>query len=201
MNNFTLQVGFRDSVTDAQQVFRSLLKVMSEPGVIDVLDQTEALDNLSPAAFSTCLTLLDSTTQLWLSERFDTDSVARNLSFHSGCRLTQQVNDADFVLCPADQLPPLERLKLGSAEYPDRGCTLLVQVDQLSDKALPGAVVLRLQGPGIPDQRSLSVDSLPMALLSYLTERPDPFPLGLDIVLLAGRSVTAIPRTTIVEVN
>ncbi|UTW04527.1 phosphonate C-P lyase system protein PhnH [Amphritea atlantica] len=201
MNSIALQIGFRDSVTNAQQVFRSLLTVMSEPGVIETLDQTEALDTLSPAAFSTCLALLDSTTRLWLAERFAIDSVIRNLSFHSGCRLTGNANEADFVLCPADQLPPLELLKLGSAEYPDRGCTLLVQVGQLSDRVLPGADVLRLQGPGIADQRILSVESLPAELIRYLTERPDPFPLGLDIVLLAGGSVTAIPRTTIVEVN
>ncbi|WP_299197016.1 phosphonate C-P lyase system protein PhnH [uncultured Amphritea sp.] len=201
MNSIALQVGFKDAVTDAQQVFRSLLKVMSEPGVIEQLDQTDTLETLCPAAFSTCLALLDSTTRIWLAESFDNDSVSKNLSFHTGCRLTRDVSEADFVLCRADQLPALSQLKLGSAEYPDRGCTLLVQVAQLSDIALPGATQLTLQGPGIPGQRSISVDSLPAELTRYLTERPDPFPLGLDIVLLGGDAVIAIPRTTVVEVN
>lgn len=201
MNSIALQAGFKDAVTDAQQVFRSLLKVMSEPGVIEQLDQSGALETLCPAAFSTCLALLDSTTRIWLAESFNSDSVLKNLSFHTGCHLTRDLSEADFVLCRADQLPALDQLKLGSAEYPDRGCTLLVQVAQLSDMALPGATHLTLQGPGIPDQRSLSVVSLPTTLISYLTARPDPFLLGLDIVLLADNVATAIPRTTRVEVN
>jgi alpha-D-ribose 1-methylphosphonate 5-triphosphate synthase subunit PhnH len=36
--------------------------------------------------------------------------------------------------------------------------------------------------------------------LSYLTERPHRFPLGLDLILVCGERVTAIPRTTDVEV-
>lgn len=201
MNSIALQVGFKEPVTDAQQVFRSLLKAMSEPGVIEKLDQAEALDTLCPAGFASCLALLDAATKIFLNGSFATDLVAKNLSFHTGCRLTQTISDADFVLCRADQLPQLDQLKLGSAEYPDRGCTLLVQVDQLSDTALPESAVLHLQGPGIPERRILSVVSLPAALISYLTERPDPFPLGLDIVLLADNAITAIPRTTLVEVN
>ncbi|SEQ11020.1 alpha-D-ribose 1-methylphosphonate 5-triphosphate synthase subunit PhnH [Amphritea atlantica] len=201
MNSIALQIGFQEPVTDAQQVFRSLLKVMSEPGVIESLDQATTLETLCPAAFSTCLALLDSTTRIWLAEPFNSDAVAKNLSFHTGCRLTQTVGEADFVLCRADQLPQLDQLKRGSAEYPDRGCTLLVQVDQISDTALPESTVLRLQGPGIPGQRTLAISSLPRELIHYLTGRPDPFPLGLDIVLLADNVVTAIPRTTRVEVN
>lgn len=201
MNSIALQVGFQEPVTDAQQVFRSLLKVMSEPGVIEPLDQAEGLDTLCPAGFASCLALLDASTKLFLNGSLDTDQVAKNLSFHTGCRLTETLSEADFVLCRADQLPQLDQLKLGSAEYPDRGCTLLVQVDQLADTALPESTVLRLQGPGIPGQRTLAISSLPRELIHYLTGRPDPFPLGLDIVLLADNVVTAIPRTTRVEVN
>ncbi|ECC7020622.1 carbon-phosphorus lyase subunit PhnH, partial [Salmonella enterica] len=41
---------------------------------------------------------------------------------------------------------------------------------------------------------------LPDCLLHELTERPHPFPLGVDLLLTCGERLLAIPRTTHVEV-
>lgn len=41
---------------------------------------------------------------------------------------------------------------------------------------------------------------LPECILHELTERPHPFPLGIDLILTCGERLLAIPRTTHVEV-
>ncbi|CDZ85301.1 carbon-phosphorus lyase complex subunit [Citrobacter koseri] len=41
---------------------------------------------------------------------------------------------------------------------------------------------------------------LPECLIHELTERPHPFPLGVDLILTCGERLLAIPRTTHVEV-
>ncbi|NKN32970.1 phosphonate C-P lyase system protein PhnH [Marichromatium bheemlicum] len=201
MSQPQLQAGFANPVEDSQQAFRHLLKVMSEPGVIRPLAAATALDTLTPATFSACQTLLDATTTLWLGGALDTETVRANLGFHSGCRIVVDPAAADFVLARAGELPELMTLRAGTAEYPDRSCTLLVQVEALATTATEQATALRLSGPGIATSRQLGVTGLDTRLTRYLVERPHPFPLGLDLVLLAQDQVAAIPRTTRVEVN
>ena len=41
---------------------------------------------------------------------------------------------------------------------------------------------------------------LPECIIHELTERPHPFPLGIDLILTCGERLLAIPRTTHVEV-
>ena len=196
-----LQKGFDEPVRDAQQAFRQLLKVMSEPGVIRMLDHVDALGELSPAALTTLLSLMDQTTSLWLSPSLDTELIRTNLNFHAGAPRVDQPADADFVMAKAGELTSLDGLKIGEPEYPDRSCTLVIQLDQLeAGDDQPDLLTLKLSGPGIPGQRMLSLSHPGEALLAYLLERPDPFPQGLDLILVSGTRVAAIPRTTQVEV-
>ena len=59
--------------------------------------------------------------------------------------------------------------------------------------------MLRLTGAGIAEER-MSAPQLPKCILHELTERPHPFPLGIDLILTCGERLLAIPRTTHVEV-
>lgn len=201
MTTAQLQHGFNEPVHDAQQAFRTLMKVMSEPGVLRTLNQAEGIVPLAPAAVTTLLALLDQTTALWLSPSLNTEAVRSNLSFHAGAPLIDASTRADFVAALPGELPELGTLRIGEPDYPDRSCTLLLQVEQLAADANElAAVGLTLSGPGIPDQRTLYISHPGDDLLNYLVTRPDPFPQGLDLILLAGDCVTAIPRTTQVEV-
>lgn len=65
--------------------------------------------------------------------------------------------------------------------------------------SLEQGIALRLTGPGIEHQRIIS-PQLPPALLDYLLNRPQRFPLGLDFLLTCGECLLALPRTTHVEV-
>lgn len=52
MTDALLKPGFSQPVADAQQAFRVLLKVMSEPGVIRQLQQAEGIECLAPAGMT-----------------------------------------------------------------------------------------------------------------------------------------------------
>ncbi|EFA7783627.1 carbon-phosphorus lyase subunit PhnH, partial [Escherichia coli O157:H7] len=65
--------------------------------------------------------------------------------------------------------------------------------------SLSGGRMLRLTGAGIAEERMIA-PQLPECILHELTERPHPFPLGIDLILTCGERLLAVPRTTHVEV-
>ncbi|CSE80590.1 carbon-phosphorus lyase complex subunit [Shigella sonnei] len=88
----------------------------------------------------------------------------------------------------------LNALSTDTAVAPEAGATLILQVASLS-----GGRMLRLTGAGIAEERMIA-PQLPECILHELTERPHPFPLGIDLILTCGERLLAIPRTTHVEV-
>ena len=88
----------------------------------------------------------------------------------------------------------LNALSSGTAVAPEAGATLILQVVSLS-----GGRMLRLTGAGIAEERMIA-PQLPECILHELTERPHPFPLGIDLILTCGERLLAVPRTTHVEV-
>lgn len=194
----TLIRGFDDAVHDAQRAFRQVLKAMSEPGTAVRLDCPESPAGMAPASFALCQSLLDSETALWRSNEFRRDAIGQNLRFHTGVRLTEKRGDATFALAYPSELDSLEGFSRGSAEYPETGTTLILQVE-LSEDGNRGQC-LRLCGPGIETERRICIAGLEGTVLDYLLERPDPFPQGLDLMLVDGERLICIPRTTVVEV-
>ncbi|MCV2401821.1 phosphonate C-P lyase system protein PhnH [Marinomonas sp. C2222] len=207
--------GFHSPTQDSQVVFRQILKAMSEPGTIVELHSAEAIENLYPSSFATCLSLMDQQTPLWLSPHFDSQKIKHNLHFHSGVTLTDQITDASFALLKSDELESLNDVAAsftsdnekgfsqGSSEYPETGCTVLVQVKKIHSQQAD-ATKLKLTGPGIESEKQVSLSTLPANFLSYLTNNSgvhhSAFPLGLDFIFLDQHQVFCLPRTTLVEV-
>ncbi len=77
---------------------------------------------------------------------------------------------------------------------PETSATLIFEVPSLN-----GGLTLRLTGPGMREPRAIA-PQLPECIIHELTERPHPFPLGIDLILTCGERLLAIPRTTHVEV-
>ncbi|KFC05324.1 PhnH family protein [Trabulsiella guamensis ATCC 49490] len=192
----TLQTAFTLPVQDAQHCFRRLLKAMSEPGVIVSLHLLRhGWQPLNLATTSVLLTLADNDTPVWLSAAVNNDIARQNLRFHTNAPLVDQPQQAVFAV--ADETLSAEQLNAmsaGSAVAPETSATLIVQVAGLS-----GGRMLRLTGAGIAEERMIA-PQLPECLLHELTERPHPFPLGVDLILTCGERLMAIPRTTHVEV-
>lgn len=191
-----LQTAFNLPVQDAQQSFRRLLKAMSEPGVIVDLHQLKhGWQPLNLATTSVLLTLVDGDTPVWLSPAVNNDIARQNLRFHTNAPLVEQTQQATFAVADARiSSEQLNALSAGSAVAPETSATLIVQL-----AALSGGRMLRLTGAGIAEERMIA-PQLPDCLLHELTERPHPFPLGVDLLLTCGERLLAIPRTTHVEV-
>lgn len=192
----TLTTAFPQPVQDAQACFRRLLKAMSEPGVVVALHPLKhGWQPLDIATCATLLTLADGDTPVWLAPAVDNDRVRQNLRFHTGVALCDQPQEAQFAVADSTlDAAQLHALAQGSAIAPEQSATLIVQLPSLS-----GGRMLRLTGPGIAEARMIA-PQLPACVLDYLTERPQPFPLGIDLILTCGERLLAVPRTTHVEV-
>ncbi|OAT27587.1 PhnH family protein [Buttiauxella brennerae ATCC 51605] len=192
----TLMTAFNLPVQDAQQSFRRLLKAMSEPGVIVALHSLQhGWKPLNIASTSVLLTLADNDTPVWISDALTNDVALQNVRFHTNSSISLTPEQAQFAVADsaitADQLNALAQ---GTDVAPDTSATLILQVPSLS-----GGRMLRLTGAGIREERMIA-PQLPDCVIHELTERPHPFPLGIDLILTCGERLLAIPRTTHVEV-
>ncbi|MFC0224953.1 phosphonate C-P lyase system protein PhnH [Serratia aquatilis] len=190
----TLLAGFNQPIEQSQQAFRLILKALSEPGVAVNLQSGPAWGALNAASTAVLLTLADQETPLYLCASLSSEQVLTNTRFHTGAPLATQQEDICLALYDHQlQAEDLAALPHGSEISPEFSATLVVQIS-----ALAGGNPLRLSGPGVEKYREVS-PLLPPALLDYLLDRPQRFPLGLDILLTCGERLLAIPRTTRVE--
>ena len=197
MSKIDLIKGFIDPVNDSQFTFRQLLKAMSEPGILCKFTTPEPLGFMSEALFATCQALLDQQTPVWLSKEFDTPNIRHNLSFHTGAPILDDVSNAQFAIAFAGEVENTASFHKGDVEYPETACTLLLQVNALNGD---DGDTLKLSGPGIETDVYAQISDLTPAILTYLTTRPDRFPLGLDLIFAAEDALLCIPRCTHVEV-
>jgi alpha-D-ribose 1-methylphosphonate 5-triphosphate synthase subunit PhnH len=91
-------------------------------------------------------------------------------------------------------MPSPDAFDSGTAEYPERSATLIVQV-----QSLLGGTGRRLKGPGIAGEARLEVAGASKAFWTWMAANHALFPCGADVVLSAGRVIAALPRTTEVE--
>lgn len=190
---------FDTPVHDSQRVYRQLLSAMAEPGTFAEVGGTplpppEAA--IGAACWATLLTLCDLDTRVWVAPELDAVGIHEALAFHTGARLTERPDEADFALVTPATLagqgeaePPA--FQEGSDTYPDRSTTLVVVLDRL-DTAGPWT----LSGPGIPDRRQLDAGQGGEALMTRLAANRARFPRGLDAILTCGPRLAAVPRST-----
>lgn len=192
----TMLAGLADPTLDSQRIFRSLLEAMAHPGrIVDVAVELQAPSPLHPAAAAACLTMLDFDTPLWLDEVAARPDAVEWLRFHSGAPIVSRPQAARFALIADPQgMPSPDTFDSGTAEYPERSATLIVQV-----QSLLGGTGRRLRGPGIADEARLEVAGVPDAFWTWMAANHALFPCGVDVVLSAGRVIAALPRTTEVE--
>lgn len=179
--------GFVSPPQQSSRAFRSALTALSRPGTIVTVEGGHGPAPLSPAAAVLALTLLDGTTPVHLAGAHDTAALRDWLAFHTGAPVTG-AEEASFAIGVWDALQPVTRFAIGTAEYPDRAATLIVETKALT------ATGPRLSGPGIAGTAHLS---LPEVAAFHANRRL--FPLGFDCFLTAGAELAALPRSTVVE--
>ena len=187
MTTAHLDGGFGDPARDGARAFRAALQAMARPGRIETVTGAVPPPPASPAAGALLLTLCDSATPLHLAPSHDTEAVRGWITFHTGAPFTGP-ETAMFALGSWEALNPVSRFSVGTAEYPDRGATLIVEVAALS------AAGATLTGPGIETEAQLS---LPETAAFAANRRR--FPLGFDTYLTCGDRLAGLPRSTRVE--
>lgn len=186
----TLTAAFADPVTGAQRCFRAVLDAMARPGRLHRIDGLAPPPGLASSAAAVLLTLVDPETPLWLDPAAEP---ARDwIAFHCGAPVVSDSTDAAFGLALA--LPDLSGFFPGTHEGPEASATLIIQVDSLS-----AGRQYRLSGPGLREPASLMVDGLPADFAERWKANHALFPCGIDLVLCAGDTLTALPRSVTVE--
>jgi alpha-D-ribose 1-methylphosphonate 5-triphosphate synthase subunit PhnH len=201
-----IPTGFADPVHDAQAVFRVVLEALSRPGRVQALPGPvhQPLGHpaaLKPALAAALLALLDAQTSLWLSPALAAGGeVQAWLRFHTGTRLADRPEAADFAAACADEVDAglLRRLPAGSDEAPHTSATLLVEVPSLQASGGPSPC-LRLSGPGIEHEHRLSAGGLPHGFWRERIEQQQDFPCGVDLLLCHDTHVAGLPRSTAVS--
>lgn len=191
--------GFANPVQSSQSVFRCVMDALARPGSVQTItDTVNAPSPMMPAAAAVALALFDHDTPTWLDGRFAVSpDVAAWLRFQTGAPLTSGASQAAFALMHRGAaLPDFETFALGTPEYPDRSTTLVIQVDSLTE-----GPELILSGPGIRGTSSLRAGALPSDFTTRMQANRALFPRGVDLLLVCGDKVVALPRSTLIAVR
>ncbi len=182
--------GFANPVAGAQATFRAVLDAMSVPGSLHQAGAgLTAPAPLDPATASVLLTLVDGETPLYLDDR--AEAALGWIAFHCGAAFTEAAR-ARFAV--SLECPDFGTLDAGSDEGPEESCTLILQVD-----ALGSGAVYRLAGPGLKSPIILRADGLPADFAACWAANHRLYPRGIDLILCAGTTITALPRSVRLE--
>jgi alpha-D-ribose 1-methylphosphonate 5-triphosphate synthase subunit PhnH len=165
----------------ANATFEALMWALSRPG--DSRDLPEA----GLAAIAETLVDLECTV-------FSDDPALQAQIAATGALRAADISEADhvFVSSLEGSEGRLVTLRCGSALYPDDGATLVAQVRHGVGQRV------RLSGPGVDGTLDVMLGISPSfwAMRAMLCAYPE----GFDMLLVDGRSVIGIPRSTLVEV-
>jgi alpha-D-ribose 1-methylphosphonate 5-triphosphate synthase subunit PhnH len=172
----------------SQAAFRALMEVFARPGEIRRVGGVPAPAPLMPATAALLQTLADYETPVWLDAALAQPAVVDWIRFHTGAPVTDKSMNAAFALI-GGALPDFAQFSPGSDEYPDRSATLIVQIERFAGRTLT------LQGPGIKTTCGFAAEPLPEDFVARLAANRELYPRGVDLVLVAGDEVAALPRS------
>ena len=180
-----------DPAFASQAAFRALMEAFARPGEIGKIRGVNAPAPLAPASAALVQSLADYETPIWLDHTLaDVPAVAEWIRFQTGAPLVTDPVEAVFaIIADPHGMPDFARFALGSEEYPDRSATVVVQVERFGGRSI------NMEGPGIKTARSLAAEPLPDDFVERLRANRELFPRGIDLVLVAGEQLAALPRS------
>ena len=185
--------GCADPVLSAQSAFRAIMDATARPGSIRSIEGiASAPAPLSAGAAAVALTLLDQDTPVWLDARLAAvPQLGDWLRFHTGAPIVADASRSAFAFVgSAAQLPQFDAFNPGTPEYPDRSTTLVLQVESFTLGS-----PLALSGPGIRGRQFFRAAPLPADFAERLAANRALFPRGVDLLLVCGDAVAALPRS------
>lgn len=186
----TMAAPVTDTVTEDQASFRALMDAMARPGEIRELGGIDVPAPLMAGTAAIMRSLADYETPVWLDGTLAAEpAVASWIRFQTGAPLVADPSQATFALVGnASDLPDFAAFSPGSADYPDRSTTVVLQLQGFS------GATFSLSGPGIETERSLAAEPLPDDFAERCAANRALFPCGIDFLLMAGTRVAALPR-------
>lgn len=188
-----IRPGFADPVAEAQDAFRAAMDALARPAQPLAFAPTLAAP-FEPAMAALALSLLDFEVTFWLAPSLDRNvAIGDYLRFHTGSRQVASPFEAGFALVDltaGDRLD-LDAFAQGTAEYPDRSTTAIVRCDGFAPQ--PG---LTADGPGIAGQVPFGFSPMPAGFAGDWARNRAGFPLGVDLLLVAGGRLMGLPRST-----
>lgn len=167
-----------------RQTFLALMWALSHPGRTYEFDAAVAQPPENLAAIGDCLLDLETTfftPDAALGQRLEQTTARRVPADEAAYHFYPQVREQD--------LQEIERASVGDMLYPDRSATLVLGC------TLGQGVEMTLSGPGIQQQATIQVGSVPHALWT-LRAQTLRYPIGWDIFLVDKNQVVGLPRTT-----
>ena len=190
--NPVLSQGLVDPVFDQQATFRLVLDALARPGQMMTLPETIRFDlpSLPAGGAALILTLCDFETPLYLDK---THAKFRPwFAFHTGAPEALTPEGAAFALIDGrDAEISFNRFPVGEDRYPDHSATVIVTCGSLSD----GSPVT-LEGPGIETTITVAPTGLDARFWAEARANAMLYPLGIDLILVAGRTMMGLPRST-----
>lgn len=193
-----LGTAFLDPPLDSSRMFRSIMNAIAWPGLIKKIDTLSAPPEPLNAVTADCLlTLVDFETPVWLDHKARTDEISAYLRFHAGCPIVDAPERAAFaVIADPQSMPDLSAFSQGTAEYPDRSATVILQTDALSNDQ---GVTFR--GPGIANEKAFSAAGICENIWADIERNHQGFPLGVDVVFSGPDCLAACPRSVSVATS
>ena len=179
--------GFADPVGEAQRTFRAVLDAMAHPGRSHLIgERVRPPSPLASATAALLLTLVDADTPLWLSPAH---APARDwVQFHTGAPITDDPARAAFAV--ASGRADLTAFATGCDEAPENSATVILEV-----AGFDGGQRLHLSGPGLHLPATLSVQGLHPEFPAIWAANHALYPRGVDLLLVAGPTLVALPRS------
>lgn len=196
MSQLQLLKAFDNKAITSQEVFRKLLKALSEPGTIQDMPGEDTQETIYQSTWSVAQSLLDSSCKVAVLPSLQDKTFTDSLKFHTDAVLTENAEDAQFVFLSMEELLDLERFNQGDLISPNQSCTLIVQTQAINHEAM-----LQLSGPGIKTQQSLSLAGMGKQQVQALQNNHRLYPCGLDFIFCSPQSLAALPRSTSVTSN
>lgn len=198
LHDYAIQTGFVSPVMDSQQIFRKLLKAMSEPFSMMKVDQLdESPEGFNDASYAISLTLLDDATTIALSGDLKNQSLIESLRFHSQVHIAENLSKVDFYFCTQKTIPDISSLNHGSSLYPDQSTTLIIQCDSFTQGDEWVA-----KGPGIEHYKGFNCSAfndLLLGELQHMNENYSAFSTGVDLIFTCQDQFFCIPRSTMLH--
>ena len=194
-----IAAGFGDPVRQSQAMFKSAMWALATPGtLVEAPVRLDAPAPLGPVAAALVATLADFETSVWLDPPLAASpDVAAFLRFHTGAKLIDDPAAAQFaIVADPAALLPFSAFAHGTADYPDRSTTLILQVDTLS-----GGAPLDFAGPGIAGTATIAPSPVPAGFAARLADNRQEFPQGVDLFLVTETALAGLPRSVHVRTN